>query len=282
MARNIAFSANGKAIANLTAQNLQWQSSELPMANVVALHVRLVGGTSLADVVRIRVKASGSTIVDIPPAKLRAMVQRMSPANLVLAATSTFFTIPLNWLTQPTEEMQDLCQAPAGAGLQVEVQFAATAVTGAAVIGWTTTDVAPTMSPVFLSTSMGCPLGSTDFRFNFGAPGVLIGVSIPTRGVGKLKVTAGAVELISLTGPTYLATDAAPGAGFDLINVAQSVNGAVLLATSNGEQFLTVPPIAAPQGSSYITLDTPDVATAGNDWGGNAEEVGIFSLVGSN
>lgn len=282
MARQSDFSSNGKPIANLVAQTLQWQTSELPMANVVGLMFRLVGGTSLADVRRIRVKASGSTIVDIPPAKLRSMVQATSPANLVLANTSTFFNVPLNWLDQPTEDMQDLCQAPQGAGLQVELELLATAVTGAAIIGWTTTDQTPEVSPVYLSTSMACPLGSTDFRYNFSAPGVLAGISIPSRGLGKIRVIAGNVELLELTGPTYLSTDAAPGAGYDLVNVVQSLQGAILLANSNGEQFLRVPPFAAPNGSSYVLLDTPDVTTGGNDWGGAAEEIGIFSLVGVN
>lgn len=280
MGRRTEFQANGHTIAAGVAQTIVWQSSELPMADVVTLLPVFQGGTTLADVTRIRVKSAGSTIIDIPPNKLRSWVQRTSPANLLIAATASAFPIPLNWLEQPTEEAQDLCAMPRGAGLSVEIQLAATASAGSAIMGWEVTDVASTMSPVYLSTAMGIPLGATEARYNFSAPGVLAGVSLPSRGIGKARVIVGNVEQLNLTGPVFGGTDAAPGAGFDMLNRIQSPQGAILIAgLASGEQYLSLPPSAAPQGSSYILLDTPDVTTGANDWGGLGEEIGLFSLV---
>lgn len=267
MARVHNFNGATRAIAGGVAETIQFTQSDVPSQNVVAYHVRLEGGSSLADITRIRVLQNGGSIVDLTPAQLIAYQNSFSVgACMEPATTDDRFTLPFYMADAPTEELQDYCQFPSNASVQIEINIAATAAAGTMVIGYTVTDQVPRLYPRILSQQINAPAGATNFRLNFSESGIIRGIFLPHAGLDRFKLVLGGQEITSLPSAAYLGA-----AGGDLLSEVERVNGIGQFVDPGFQRVSVEKP--APITSSYLEITT---AVA---WAGVANEAVLYALV---
>lgn len=264
MGRFYRFSGVQKAIANLVAQTIVFPAAEIESAGVVKYMIAISAGT-IADINRVRVKAGGSNVVDIRRDHLQAFQQRFYRSNLPDATAGKLLTIPLNFPHAPTEDEQDLCQFPLGASAQVEIEFAATIVAGAAIIGYEMSDVDPLWTPRLYGSQMNIPASSTNAKYAFAESGIIAATVCSQTGISKSTLSVSSRNAMELPGPVY--SGLALG---NLIDASQF--------DSDGNTSKTILArachlgIAAAQGSSQLMLDTSAA------WPGVTEELTLWAI----
>ena len=278
MARRTSFNGSTQTIAAGVAQILTWTPSQIPSARVVAYHLSLQGaGNDLSDIDRIRVMANGANIFNVTPLQLRAFWQHYSGGAVKYPATSQTISVPFCFLDAPTPEQADLCQFPTGAQAQVEVQLAATAAAGVALLGWTETSIEPRFFPRLLASVLNIPASAALQRYNFQESGVVRGFQLPHTGVSRAKLTLAGQDFTYLPSLQF---NALANLG-DMLFEAESLVGdgpgsAGPVAAINAAPFSRVSAgVAAPIDSSYLELET------GAGWAGVANEFALYAVAGN-
>lgn len=255
MGRTIGWNGSAKTIAATTVQTLTWTSSDLPSTGLVALHLCfLAAGNILSDITRLRWKAGGVTIGDCTVDQLRSFIEATSPGNYAPATSAQAITIPFYDLLQPTRDMQDMQQFPAGQPCTVEVTLGSGSAAGSALIGWTqNNDIRPVYYPRLLSSATGLPVSVSNGRVPFTELGEFRGFSLSTVGLNRVRCVAGGTELVNVSG---VQTN-----GGDLFNEAnrlagvQTITDPIWCLLDSGR--------SAPPGDSFFELDTTSATAAG-------------------
>lgn len=293
MARIHDYNASGKTIA--ASGTTVFTASDIPSTGVVLLHFVTTGANnSLANVSRIRVKASGQTIWDLTPDYLAAYIQAMTdgrirlPRGTVLdtlgaagtAAAIRRWTLPLCDLRQPTIDMSDTCQFPRGANITVEHQFGASASAGSLFCGWTITNLPGEKYPRVIGNQMAIAASSSNSRYNITDDGEVFGLGLNSLGMSRVRLVLGSQQVLASAGQDA-ASATFLGAQM-LCEMDQLYNGSTDMAAGTAGVPVTFydpfvkqidAHLAAPQGSSYVELGT------NANWAGVANEVLLCTMV---
>lgn len=201
MARTYGFSSATKATA-AAAQTIVFPPSEIDAAGVVAFHVAMsVAGNAVSDITRVRVKANGTTIIDVSAAYLWAYQLRFHGRQDAAAAHG--FTIPLYIGDARSDDEADACQFMPGASATVEVDTGAGAVVGAMMLGWTKTTVPAQYYPTLISQPMNVAASSVNARVGLGAPGFVQGIGLMNTTLAQARIVLSGIEVFNLTGAVY-------------------------------------------------------------------------------
>jgi len=183
MARSQGYAASSKSITASTTAI--FSGNDLPLSvpgqTVVGLIVEHSGGSQndASDVTRVKVKAGGSTIVDVTYAYLRQIIEHYSGQDPGAAATRWF--IPLNRLGVDDPDFQDEAAAPIGAPLQLEIQLGAS-VAGSAtlLVGWLLSDIPPKYFPMVIANPTNFAASATNASVQLSERGLIQAFMFPT------------------------------------------------------------------------------------------------------
>lgn len=267
MARRRDFNGQAKAIGAGVVNVLTWTASEIASERVVAYHVVLTGGNTLAQIDRIRLSANGGNIWNISRNELRALWNSMSGTSFDLAGAQDRFTIPLYLMDAPTPDQQDVCQFPSKSQVQLEIVTNATALAGNAFVAWTETDVNPVLFPRYLGQAMNISAGAANQRFNFSENGVVMGYFVDLVGLDRLRFVIGQNVIDNLPGVAF--SGVATGDALLEVESIYGVNGPLTTFMFEHVQL----GIPAPADGSFIELTTQAAV-----WAGVANELGIYAL----
>lgn len=269
MVRRHDFNGNQKAITGGVTDTLTWTASEIASERVVQHIVALTGGSTLGDLSRIRVSANGQDLFNFTPAQLRAYWQAFTWGQVLPALTDTAFSIPYAMLDAATADAADICQFPALSQVQIDLTFAATAVAGSAIMGWTETTIEPQLYPRILSSSMNIGASVALQRFPFQETGIIRGLAVPTVGVQRLRYVLRNEEYLQLPGPNFLG-----GAWGSLLNEADAIYYTGVTAGLQSPWFSRINANReASVNGSYVELQT------GAGWGGTTNEITVYAIV---
>lgn len=180
--------------------------SEIPSRGLVSLFIGLrKSGAGLSDIAleqgelkRIRVKAANRPIIDVPAERWIAYLERFSMSSKTYGESpvthaaddfSYHFPIPLHFLDDDDEDVQDLCQFPANAPLTLELISGANMETDTQVsVGWMTTDAEPAFFPLVLNQKLNFGASATRQRAEIFQDGVLRGIGIPYAHLARLEL----------------------------------------------------------------------------------------------
>lgn len=278
--RTASFAGNPKTITAGSVQTLTWTSSEIDSTGVVSFFVSLAGNGAatwqqLAFIDRIRVRAAGRVIVDVPLAVLQAFQAAYSNANfsdVSSAGANGALYIPLNLIDAPTQFQQDACQFPSGAEATVELVTTATAVAGAAILGWVTSNQEQRFFPRLISSASNWAAASVrNQKYPFSEEGIVRAVGFDTRGIDRAECYVSGQRAFNLPGSVY-SQPAAAAANYSDMSVERDVaeSGGLIGTYRFRSTDLWLP---AASGSSYLTVDTSAA------WPGAASEIATYALV---
>lgn len=268
MARRQEFNGQGKTVVLTTAQTLTWTGTEISSRRTVAYTVAFQAATNtFADVARVRLLANGFPIFNLTGAQLAAYIEHFSRSNFNLATTAQRFTIPLYLLDAPTWDMGDVCQFPANAQVQLEVQTGAATGAGFAYLGWAETDIEPELMPKLLSSVLNFPASAANVRYNIGENGVVRAISFPTVGTDQVRLVIAGESAFHAPGAQFLG-QANIG---DMSVEFEALAGGGVSQTDPVFHEITLGK-SAPSQTSYIE------ATTGAGWAGTANEGCIYAV----
>lgn len=199
-----------ETISAAVAQTVGWSSAELPGSPPQGPFLKrffpITTGANnhlTSAVTRIRIKANGQEIWNIPSAHLRAYVEAMAPANTIPPAARLRFTIPQDLLGRYTRD-QYACAFPIGAAPGVEFDCDANASAGTAIIAWETARTRPTHWTKFLSKASNIGASVALGRINIELPPgeLLYGIALPivgATGILAARLYVGNVKEAELT-----------------------------------------------------------------------------------
>jgi hypothetical protein len=273
------FAGNPKTI-NAGAQTVIWSSSEIDSTGVIQFELSLAGNGAanwqqLNFIDRVRVRAAGRPIIDVPLAVLQAYTAAYSEANysdVNSGSANGALIIPLNLLDGPTMESRDQCQFPAGVEAQVEVVFTSSALAGQAILGWKTSVQVPRFFPRLISSAANWAAAAARAqKFAFSGDGIIRAIATLTAGIDRLECYVSGQRAFNKPGAVY-GNPASAGATFSDMSVETDVleEGAQVGTYRFRKTDLL---IAAAGGSSYVQADT--LAS----YAGPAGEVCIYELV---
>ena len=185
------YNGSSKPIANTSVQTITFTGTDLPGSGVVAYHFEMTGSANnkIANLTRIRVKANSQTIWDFDPLHFRAFIERISRANYAYPLTATRFTIPF-YIPDGKGDMRYASQFPKNAIPTIELVTNASVATGTVICGWTRADMEPVLYPKFLGQVLNLAAGpTTNAGYPLSLDGEIRGYSIPTTGLGRVKLT---------------------------------------------------------------------------------------------
>lgn len=276
MARRTDFRSVVKA--GVISGRTTFSGADLYSDGVVAFHVGLANvgagtGWNWGNVTRATWKANAQTIIDCTPAFWQALTQRMSPSNQSYPTNSSVMSFWLNLLDAPTDNEADICQFPAGANAQFEIQFNGTPTgAGNVIVGFTETNVRPIYSPKFCAQAMNIPASTAVQSFPLAEPGEVRGFVINPVGVDRAKLVFNGVQWLHIAGAQNGAVPA------DLLSDMQGIYeqssgpaGTNSLIT-NPRAWKTPYGQNASSGKSYIEMGT------GPSWAGIANEIALWTI----
>lgn len=208
MARIWDFSPASKTVPANGTTTVIWTPAEIDSAGLVFCHLILrqsAGTFDLNDLVRIRIKANGQTVLDLSTDQIRSLQERFSPKGVSDALTGRVLTIPLNWMDAAGgDDAQDAVQFMAGAGATVEAVFTTDATgAGTVYLAWTKTNVAPQYYLVATASPMNVGASQNNAIVQFGAPGFVQALMVTPAAIGQLRVVLSGVQTLNLPGPVY-------------------------------------------------------------------------------
>jgi len=280
MARSGSFAGNPKTISAGVVQTLIWTSSEIDSTGVVEFNIAMSGTVTptynvLNVVDRVRVRAAGRLILDVPLAVLQAYSGGFSAANYAPANSATanaVLTIPLNLIDGPTMESRDQCQFPPGAEAQVEVVTTNATVAGSAILSWKTSNQVPRFFPRLLSSSANwAAANARGQRYNFSEDGIVRAVGFTVAGIDRAECYISGQRAFNIPGIGYQGQTAV-GLQFGDLSVEKDIleEGALVGTYRFRKTDLLLPGAA---GSTYLSADT----TTG--YVGATGEVATYAIV---
>lgn len=279
-------------------QTVTFSAGEIPSAGVVAYHLTFddaaAAGTVNSDATRVRVKANGVLIVDMPGTMLFALNQRFGSGhpsygdkaltNLSSAGAADLhqrFTIPLFDVCDPDKERRDMTQFPPGAGVTVEVAWGTVTASSTCTIGWSETDMPARAYPKFISQAMNVAINQTNARFSFADEGLIKAIGLNAKGCRRARLVLSGEQVLHLGGHL---TDDANDINSMLLEVNQLDNRygdtdtaatAQTGSTRIDPTWIEVLPRPAGSGRTFVELAT----WSGTSWAGAANEFAYFAQV---
>lgn len=281
MARSGSFAGNPKVITAGAVQTLIWTSSEIDSTGVTEFNISFAGSAAVYNTLnetdRVRVRAAGRLIVDLPLAVLQAYTGAYSRANYApadSAAASGVLTIPLNLLDAPTMETADMCQFPPGAEAQVELVTTATTVAGSAILSWKTSNQVPVYFPRLLSSAANwAAANSRGQRYNFSEDGIVRAVATTVAGIDRIECYISGQRAFNIPGVGYQGNLVAnPNRQFGNLQVEKDImeEGALVGTYRFCKTDLLLP---GASGSTYLSADTT------TDYVGVTGEIATYAIV---
>jgi hypothetical protein len=285
MARSGSFAGNPKVISAAAVQTLIWTSSEIDSTGVIEFNIAFQGSgggspvyNTLNETDRVRVRAAGRLIVDVPLAVLQAYTGAYSRANYAPADSATangVLTIPLNLLDGPTMEACDQCQFPPGAEAQVELVTTSSVVAGAAILSWKTSNQVPRYFPRLLSSSANwAAANARGQRYNFSEDGIVRSVATTIAGIDRIECYISGQRAFNIPGVGYQGNLVAGGLANQFANLQVEkdiMEEGALVGTYRFMKTDLLLPGAA--GSTYVAADTT------SNYAGTAAEVATYAIV---
>lgn len=267
MGRFSRFNGNLKAFTAGVAQTIVFPAAEIESTGVVNFQVAWTGANPAASIInRVRVRSSGTTLIDLPYTAFQAWQQRFFKSNTADVSADQILNIPFFLPDAPTIEDADRCQFPLGAQAQVELDILAAVAAGSATIGWTQTDVAPQYFPRCYSQPMNIPASARNGKYSFSESGIIRGLIFPMVGVERAIATISGRNAFDLPGRSY------SGLTFPR-SILEDKDAAYTTEVVTTPRCLSVDlGIPAAFGSSFMTLDT----AAG--WAGVLNELAIYAV----
>lgn len=223
-------------------------------------------GNTNSDIDRVRVRAGGDLIWDVPFADLQAWQQRFSHRFTANAGAETVFSIPLNFLDGPTEADQDKCQFPPGREIQVEIVTLNTTVAGTLICGWKQTDVPAEFYMRYYASQLNIGTSVRNGKFPFAENGIIRGMCLPVAGIDRGELIVSNLSAWRLAGQQF--GGVATG---DMLSQKDFFEDGV---TNTARKLISCElGIPAAAGTSYLALDT------GAAWSGVAEYGSIYAAV---
>lgn len=271
MARWKRFSGVTKPIAGAGAvQTIIFPPNEIESAGICQVQILWTGANATLTankVNRVRVRASGQTIVDLTPAFLFAYLQRFTKANFPDLTGDQCLTIPFYLPDAPSEEQADACQFPVGAQMQVEVEFGTAAVAGVALCQFIQTDITPLWTPRIYAAPLNFTAGAVrNQKYSFAETGVVRGIILDQAGIDRAQLTISGRNAFEAPGRQFAGLTWPTGG---LERFEMPYNGTTATTPAMLTSSLGIP---AAYGSSYLTLDT------GAAFAGPAAEMGIYAV----
>jgi hypothetical protein len=267
MARKASFQGSAKTVTVTAVQTIVFTPTDIESAGCVQLMFAWTGaGNTNADIDRVRVRAGGDIIVDVPFADLQAYQQRFSKNNTANAGAGTAFSIPLNFLDAPTQEAQDKCQFPPNREIQVEVVTLNTTVAGTLFCGWKQTDVPAEFYMRYYSSQLNIGTSVRNGKFPFAEGGIIRGFTLPVAGIDRAELVVSDRSAWRLSGAQFGGV-----ASGDLFTEKDFFDDGSTVTTRRCSSVDLGLPAAA--GSSYLVMDT------GAAWSGVTESGSIYAAV---
>jgi hypothetical protein len=253
------------ASAKVTAANatVTFSGTDIPANGVIAYHFQLTGaGMTFGDITRFRIKSQGTTVFDVDNAHLTAWIQRYSDVNRLMVAADTVWSMWLNLPDLENEDVADQSQMPRGGAPTIELQIGAGGAAGTVLCGYTVTDQAPKLYPVFYGSALQFPAGpSANSRYGFSEPGGVKGFGLNTTGLTRAKFVQGGVQRMQGDG-VFIGSFQDWEQGVASLNpIFNDIGGRTLGGL-----------MPAPANSSYIELDL----AAG--WAGVGNELSLYAF----
>lgn len=254
------FNAGLKTIANAVAQTITWSATDVAGDGAAAYSFafRSGAGNDYGSLSRARIKASGSTLVDVAQAHLTAYIQRMSTSKFAMAGADTEFTVPLYTLDSKGPERYAAGFAN-GQSPTLEIVLDGTGAAGTIEAGWRLYEGQFPFYSMLLGSQLNIAASATNGRFPITQPGLFRGFSIDITGLNRLRLVINGKQLINLSGP--------------LLEQSQAMEGQDG-GTGGSPMFFKVDemlPITA--GNSFVEIDT------GAGWGGTGNEITLLTYV---
>lgn len=231
------------------SQVLTFSQNDIPFptkgASIVALHFDLSGaGNTLANILRIRMRANGLSYWDLTPTELRAYYAAFALSSLDFGASGTSFTLPFYLVDVEDEDAADRVAAPLNHNLQVDLAYGATAMTAPATfIGWTISDVDPIFAPTLIARPTNYAASQTNAKVNLAEGGFMRALLLPNQSTGYTRW-----RVVSNAEQRYAGRPA-------IIQGANDYHDARTLAASFiSAKFVGMPTV--PPGGSYVEFDS--------------------------
>jgi hypothetical protein len=254
------YNAGAKTIAATTAQTISWSATDVSGDGSAAYYFAFTSGSNndYGSLSRARIKASGSTIVDVAQAHLTAYIQRMSTSKWAMAGADTEFTVPLYTLDSKGPERY-AAGFPNGQSPTLEVVLDGTGAAGTIEAGWRLYEGQFPFYSMLLGSQLNIAASATNGRFPITQPGLFRGFSVDITGLDRLRLVINGKQLINLSG--------------SILEQSQAMEGQDG-GTSGSPLFFKVDemlPITA--GNSFVEIDT------GSGWGGTTNEITLLTYV---
>lgn len=281
---------------------LSFTSSEIPSDGVTDYFLAWSDtneGTTLSDITRVRVKASGVTIFDVGIAPLLAYNQRFSRSRAAyadrnlnalsssagLGNATQRLTIPLRNLYALTMDEQDQCQFPPGAQVTIEIAFGGTLGTSPVMqVGWRQTDMPARMYPKMIGSQMSILASQANARYAFSEEGIICAYGLNTVGIAKKRLVLSGEQVVHMGGALRATPSTTNVEGLhlemqqlesrlgDLANTTAVTNalGATIVDPTWWEVHKKLPAVA---GRTFIELQTLST------WVGGANEFNYHAIV---
>lgn len=302
MARILDFNSSGKTGAASTTTT--FTSSDIPSSQVIAYHIAIDGvggnGNTFNAISRIRVKANGVAIYDVPPSMFRAFISHgtcgdthypanQAISNLGVAGTAQdwrVFTIPFCFLGMGKNyDAADQCQFPVGANPTIEIQWNANFVgtTGSVFVGWTETTIQPRCWPKLYSQQMNLGTSQVNGRFVFSEDAIIRALGVNTLGMNRFRAVLDGKQVCHLKGQPLAAGSATVTEDMMFLEADRLWGGttpALNAGTAAVDNSIVDPywvsvhnPSAGTPGRTFVELQTASAV-----WAGVSNELGIYAV----
>lgn len=277
MARRSDFNGSTKTIAASTT--VTFTPSDIPSDRIVAYHFNMTAtdaaGNGVDTLTRIRVKSNGVTRWDIDAGHYLNMMEKLQPSNVLMGSTNQSFSIWFAKLDEPNEDVADQYQFEPNANASIELVFGGTAEAGAVACGWTQSNIPAKWYTKYYSQQMNIANGAINGRFNLAEGGEIMGYSVPSLGLTRLRLVLNGEQWVNLGGSDIQTIQTTNGQG--LLRESQAYLTAITPTTTaplNYYQKFTARVPATP-GSSFVEIDTNGAGA----WVGTANEFGLHVAV---
>lgn len=265
MARSIGFSAQTKTVAAAAAQTIVFSGNDLPAPrigqSIVCFTLEFTGGLAYSDFNRIRIKSSGSTIVDIDPISYRAWFETYSRDNFDFGAGAVSFPIWLNLQDEhDSADQADVVAFPVNSQPQIEIDIAAGVFAASQMqAGWVLSNIVPVYYPALYTVPMNAGISVNNFSVSLTERGLIKSFGFNNRaapnGPTRQKVVLGSNTRME------------GSQGLLQANQMEYSPGTVVTATGADLWLPFEGMSTASAGNSYLELDTGTATGVGDEYG---------------
>ena len=198
------FNSGGQAVLAATAQTVVFSASDIASDSVAAYYITLDNGDPLTTIDRVRVKAAGTTILDMSIPELSAYWQRASRSNFTVnTAVDSSLTIPLYTLDAKGAERY-ASGFPRGQAATVEIVRNNTGAAGRMFCGWRLWNQPFPFYTVATGTQSNITGAAVNFRTPINAAGMLRFWGLNITNLVRARLIVGGQQLLDMSAAQLL------------------------------------------------------------------------------